>query len=91
MIIIGFLISASILTILFQAIFYICKFLLILVIPEETIFTQVTYIFGTELLVWPIALHIITVLLMLLLKINIEINPYRYEFKSIFINMELKS
>lgn len=89
MVVLGFFISASVLTILFQIIFYICKFALVLVVPEEIIFTQATYFFGTELLIWPIALHLLTIFLMLLLKINIKIDNYHYEFKSIFINIGL--
>lgn len=88
---IGFLISAGILTILFQIIFYVCKFALMLVIPEEIIFTQATYFFGTELLIWPTALHLLAFLLMLLLKINIEIDPYYYKFRSILFNIGLNA
>lgn len=89
MILAGFCISIGILTLLFQGIFYLCKFLLTFIIPESTIYTATTSLFGEELLMWSIVLHLVTIFIMLLLKIKIEINDYSFKFKSSCINFEL--
>lgn len=89
MIIAGLCISIGLLTLLFQGIFYICKFLLTFIIPESTIYMTTTSLFGEELLVWSIVLHLVTIFIMLLLKINIEISDYSFKFESSFISFEL--
>lgn len=89
MIIAGFCISIVTLTLLFQGIFYLCKFLLTFVVPESTIYTATTSLFGEELLVWSIVLHLVTIFIMLLLKINIKISDYSFKFESSFISLEL--
>ena len=43
-----------------------CKFLLTFIIPESTIYTATTSLFGEELLVWSIVLHLVTIFIMLL-------------------------
>ena len=85
----GLCISIGLLTLLFQGIFYICKFLLTFIIPESTIYTTTTSLFGEELLMWSIILHLVTIFIMLLLNIKIEINDYSFKFKSSFIDFEL--
>ena len=89
MIAIGFCITTVLLTLLFQGIFYLCKFLLILIIPENTIYTATTSLFGEELLIWSIVLHLTIIFIMLLLKINIEISNYSFKFKARCIDLEL--
>lgn len=89
MIIAGFCISTVILTLLFQGIFYLCKFLLTFVVPESAIYMATISLFGEELLVWSIVLHLTTIFIMLLLKINIEISDYSFKFESSFISFEL--
>lgn len=89
MIIPGLCISIVILTLLFQGIFYICKFLLTFIIPESTIYTATTSLFGEELLVWSIVLHLVTIFIMLLLNIKVEISSYDFKFKAKWINLEL--
>lgn len=89
MVIAGLCVSIGLLTLLFQGIFYICKFLLTFIIPENTIYTATTSLFGEELLVWSIVLHLTTIFIMLLLNIKIEINDYSFKFKSSFIDFEL--
>lgn len=89
MIIAGLCISIGLLTLLFQGIFYICKFLLTFIISESTIYTATTSLFGEELLIWSIVLHLVTIFIMLLLNIKIEINDYSFKFKSSFIDFEL--
>lgn len=89
MIISGLCISIVILTLLFQGIFYLCKFLLTFVVPESTIYTATISLFGKELLMWSIVLHLATIFIMLLLKINIEISDYSFKFESSFISLEL--
>lgn len=89
MVIAGLCVSIGILTLLFQGIFYICKFLLTFIIPESIIYTATTSLFGEELLMWSIVLHLVTIFIMLLLNIKIEINDYSFKFKSSCINFEL--
>ena len=89
MIIAGLCVSIGLLTLLFQGIFYICKFLLTFIIPESAIYMTTTSLFGEELLVWSIVLHLVTIFIMLLLNINIEISDYNFKFKSSFIDFEL--
>lgn len=89
MIIPGLCISIVILTLLFQGIFYICKFLLTFIIPESTIYTATTSLFGEELLIWSIVLHLVTIFIMLLLNIKVEISDYNFKFKLSCINFEL--
>ena len=89
MVIAGLCVSIGLLTLLFQGIFYVCKFLLTFIIPESTIYTATTSLFGEELLVWSIVLHLVTIFIMLLLKINIEISDYNFKFESSFISFEL--
>ena len=89
MVIAGLCVSIGILILLFQGIFYICKFLLTFIIPESTIYTATTSLFGEELLVWSIVLHLVTIFIMLLLKINIKISDYSFKFESSFISFEL--
>lgn len=66
-----------------------CKFLLTFVVPESAIYMATISLFGEELLVWSIVLHLTTIFIMLLLKINIEISNYSFKFKSSFISFEL--
>lgn len=89
MVIVGLCVSIGLLTLLFQGIFYLCKFLLTFIIPESIIYTATTSLFGEELLVWSIVLHLITIFIMLLLKINVEISDYNFKFESSFISFEL--
>lgn len=89
MIIAGLCISTVMLTLLFQGIFYICKFLLTFIVPESTIYMATISLFGEELLMWSIVLHLVTIFIMLLLKINIEISDYNFKFESSFISFEL--
>lgn len=89
MIIAGLCISTVILTLLFQGIFYLCKFLLTFVVPESTIYTATISLFGEELLMWSIVLHLVTIFIILLLKINIEISDHNFKFESSFISLEL--
>lgn len=89
MITVGFCITTVLLTLLFQGIFYLCKFLLIFIIPENTIYTATTSLFGEELLIWSIVLHLVTIFIMLLLNINVEISRYYFKFKARCIDLEL--
>lgn len=89
MIIAGLCISTVILTLLFQGIFYLCKSLLTFIVPESTIYIATISLFGEELLMWSIVLHLVTIFIMLLLKINIEISDYSFKFESSFISFEL--
>lgn len=89
MISVGFCITTVLLTLLFQGIFYLCKFLLILIIPENTIYTATTFLFGEELLIWSIVLHLVTIFIMLLLNIKVEISRYYFKFKARCIDLEL--
>lgn len=89
MITVGFCITTVLLTLLFQGIFYLCKFLLTFIIPENTIYTATTSLFGEELLIWSIVLHLITIFIMLLLNIKVEISKYYFKFKVRCIDLEL--
>lgn len=64
-------------------------FYLTFIVPESTIYMATISLFGEELLMWSIVLHLVTIFIMLLLKINIEISDYNFKFESSFISFEL--